>query len=138
MYDIFGKPLKKAFRTCMGHGGGRLLPTKVIQPATGFFAPFQGFHRGFHPPRCWSTFQVFSLKPVQNLGSGPDQDLRWLLVGGRAPADGRLPRLTANWPIQQQTDSGHTVSPYFKGVESISGFGLPQFLGFGPCSRAKP
>ena len=29
------------------------------------------------------------------------------------------------------TDHVHMLSPYFKGAESVSGLGLPQFLGFG-------
>ena len=39
---------------------------------------------------------------------------------------------------QQPTDTVHMVSPYFEGTKSISGLGLPQFLGFGPGSGAKP
>ena len=40
------------------------------------------------------------------------------------------PQPTPNRPNRWPTDHVHMVSPYFKGAESISGLGLPQFLGF--------
>ena len=34
MYGIFGKPLKRDFQTCMGHGGVSVQQQKFFQPAT--------------------------------------------------------------------------------------------------------
>ena len=51
---------KRAFQACMGHGGARFPPKKVIQhrmsAGQGFPADFQPASPDFHP--CWVIFSV--------------------------------------------------------------------------------
>ena len=48
---MFGKPLKRAFQTFMGHGRGNWPPKKVVQGPTSsgqrFLAHFEGFSAGW-------------------------------------------------------------------------------------------
>ena len=53
MYGIFGKPLKRAFRTCMGHGGVGPLKKKIFEAERGRVMDFWPFSRNFH--RCWGV-----------------------------------------------------------------------------------
>ena len=43
MYGIFGKPLKRAFQTCMGHGGVGALKKKFSGPEGWQFRNFGAF-----------------------------------------------------------------------------------------------
>ena len=84
MDGIFGKPSKRAFHTCMGHGGVSGLQKKLFnvncrqvrdfppilsQPTRILTRPGSYFQ-----PHC----QVFSPSPLQKVGIGSNQGQKWI------------------------------------------------------------
>ena len=71
------RPWTRAVQTCMGHGGGRSPPAKVIQDPTqvgqGFWADFQPASPDFHP--FWVIFS--GLQPG-TLGNEANQGQKWI------------------------------------------------------------
>ena len=137
-YSGFGKPLRRACRTCTGHGGlgsrQQNLFTRQWGPVRGFGALFRispGFGRifGFSPwnqPQTLGLGQTKAKNGLSTLKTGDTTSpapvgCQLGSVGG--PANTNPPQPTANRPNQRPTDptdGAHMVSPYVEGAEFLT------------------
>ena len=127
MWGIFGKPLKRAFQTCMGHGGVGVNQQKLFGRQRGRFrdfGPFSGISevRDTILTRFGSHFQVFGL----DLAIGSNQDQKWI----QHPQNRGIPCFQPLGQPKWVPRAENMISPYFECAESISGLGLTQFQGF--------
>ena len=80
MYSIFEKPLRRALRACMVHGGVGGQQTKSFK-AEGKgdkdFRPISSYP-GQDFDLVWVTFQVFSRQPAPNPGTRSNQGQKWI------------------------------------------------------------